>query len=117
MLAALNGGFSRRMKREAEEHQASDARQRSLCLGLRRHPPSEGFSARDERNPGAKLTCLGNGGANGRLRQCRRIRPSAAELHIGKLIAQAGNAALASPAAIAPMNGCVIPAPAPCAIT
>ena len=69
--------------------------ERRKRLRLRRHPPAERFSARDQRQSAAASPGLRHRGANRGMRDRRRIRPLAAAFHIGKLVAQRRDAALA----------------------
>jgi hypothetical protein len=52
---------------KAEEHQAMDVRERSLCLRLGSHPPAKGLSAREERQGSHKAISLQHGRPNRRM--------------------------------------------------
>jgi hypothetical protein len=86
-------------------------------LRLRCHSPAERFAAGDEGKVGQKAFDLSHGGANRRVGDRRRVGPFASPLHIRELIAQRGDAALGKPGSDRDHEGCVIPAPAPCANT
>ena len=74
---------------------AAHAGKRRARLRLRRHAAAEGFAAGNQRQLRHGARRRGDGGADGRVREMRRIGPSCAALHRGKLIAQRGDAALA----------------------
>ena len=95
MLGALVRRLARRMQREAEEDEAADSRQRRRGLRLRRHAAAERLAAGDQRKRGRKLRGCGDGRAHGRVRELRRVGPLAPLLHVGKLVAQRRDAALA----------------------
>ena len=82
------------MQREAEEREPRNAVERYQGLRLRCHPSAERFAAGDEHKLRREPARLGDGRAHRRMRDLRRVRPFAAVLHGGKLIAQGRDAAL-----------------------
>jgi len=97
MPAALVRRFSRRVQRESEEDEAANARERRQALGLRGHPPAEGLAAREQRKRRNEARGFVDRGAHRGLRERRCIRALRAALHVGKLIAQRGDAAPGEP--------------------
>jgi hypothetical protein len=63
-------------------------------LGLRGHAAAERFSAGEQRQAGHEPLRFHDRRAHRRLRKLRRIGPLPAALHVRKLVAQCGNAAL-----------------------
>ena len=88
---ALVGRLARRMEREAEKGEAAHAGQRALGLRLRGHAAAEGFAAGNQRQLRCKPRRFGNRGADGGVRDPRRIGTLAALLHIGELVAERGD--------------------------
>ena len=114
---ALDRRLAGRVQREAEEDQPAHARQRRRGLRLRGHPPAERLAAGEQRQS---------------RRQPRRRRTAARTAAWASAggpagssrapCTETGSAASRRRARRAPrrrraMNGCVIPAPAPCAST
>ena len=95
MLAALLRRLAGGVQRKSEEGEAADVGQRRHGLRLRGHPAAERLAAGDQRHPGKESRRLGHGGTHGRVRDLRRIGPLAALLHVGELVAQRRDAALA----------------------
>ena len=94
MFGAILRRATRRMQRKAEEGQPAHAGQRRLRLRLRGHPAAERLAAGDERQPRQQIERRRYRGAHRCLRDVRRIGTPCAIFHVGKLIAQRGNAAL-----------------------
>src|ERR1700733_11706516 len=80
------------MQRKAEEREPADPGKRRDGLSLRGHAPAEGFAAGDKREIGQGAGRPCDGGADGGVREWRRTGPLRAALHVGKLVAQRGNA-------------------------
>ena len=83
------------MQGKAEEGEPANAGQRRNRLRLRRHAPAERFAAGHQRQIGAAAPGLRHRRPNRRMRERRRIGPLAAFFHVGKLITQRRDAALA----------------------
>jgi hypothetical protein len=94
MRGTLIGRPTRRMEWKAEKNKAADAGQRGGCLRLRRHAATEGFAAGDERKCGHEPRGLRHRGSNRRMCERGRVGPFSPLLHVWKLIAQRGDAAL-----------------------
>jgi hypothetical protein len=60
---------------------------------VRGHAAAHGLAARHEREIGRELASPGDGGADGRLEQRRRVGTPAAGLDVGELVAQRRDAA------------------------
>ena len=94
----MRGTFFRRtlgrMQGETNEGQASDAGQRRCRLRLRRHTAAEGLAAGNEGEFGHEPGRFARGSANRRVGKLGRVRPPGTLLHIRKLVAQGGDAAL-----------------------
>lgn len=95
-LEKMRGAFIRRptgrMEWKAEKNKSADAGQRGGGLGLRRHAATKGFAAADERECGHEPRGLRHRGSNRRM--CELFGPFSPLLHVWKLIAQCGDAAL-----------------------
>ena len=117
MFGAFPRWFAGRMQREAEECQSAHAGQRFLRLRLRRHPAAEGLAAGNQRKLRQGVRGCRDRGAHRGVGELRRIGALGAALHVGKLIAQCGDAALPESTATEAMKGWFIPAPAPWAST
>ncbi len=91
MVGAPGARPARRVERKPQKHQALDARQRRLRGRRRGHAPAEGLTAGHD----AQTRRLGPGRLHrlphGFLEHRRRIGGAAALLHVGELIAEAGN--------------------------
>ena len=85
------------MQWKAEEREARDAVERRSRLRLRGHPPAERLAAGDQRHVRQLPPCFGDCGAHRRMRDLGRINTLPAFLHVGKLVAQARDAALGQP--------------------
>ena len=81
--------------RESRGRPARGRLQRACGLRLGRHPAAERLAAGKDCHVRQPVAGLGHGGADGGLGQAGRIGPLAAPFHVGKLIAQGGDAALA----------------------
>jgi hypothetical protein len=75
--------------------QAANAGQRRKRLRLGSHAAAERFAAGNQGEPGAAPPGFRHRGAHRSMGYRRRIGPLAAALHIGKLVAQCRNAAIA----------------------
>src|SRR6266480_7322151 len=82
------------MQGKSEKGEAADVEQSRSSLRLRRHAAAEGFAAGDKGNRGHESGRLRHSSPNRRLRKLGSIRPFGALLHVGKLVAERGNAAL-----------------------
>src|SRR5271163_4342586 len=95
MPGAVAGWLARRMQWKAYKRQTLNTSERRNRLRLRRHASAKGFAARDQGQSRTGASGFRHRGTHGRLRDIRRIGPPAAFFHIGKLIAQARDAAFA----------------------
>ena len=95
MFGPVAGRLAGRMQGKAQKRQAANAGQGGKRLRLRRHPSAERFAAREQWQSFAISSGLRHRGTYRAVCDRGRIRPLAAALHIGKLVAQRCNAALA----------------------
>src|SRR5258708_33772656 len=105
------------MQRKSKEDQTAYVRKRYLRLRLRSHTAAEGFAPGEQRERGFEFVCCCNSGAYRGVAKRGRIRPLASNLNVGKLEAQCSDADRLEVLGQSGMNGCSMPAPAPCART
>src|SRR6202043_655111 len=89
--------LARRMERKAQERKTMAACQWRDGLRLRGHAAAERFAPGEKRLPRKASRGFRHGGADRGMRDPRRVRPPAGFFHVGKLIAQGRDAAVAKP--------------------
>ena len=93
VVCSLTRRFLRRVQRKTKESQASHMRHRRDGLRLRRHPPTERLSTREQRQA-RRLICCQACCPDCTVCNGRRIRPLGPALDVRKLITQGGHLAL-----------------------
>ena len=85
MLRAFDRGLVGRMKRKAQEYQATDIRQRLQGLRLRGHATAKRFASCEQGECRRQLGRFPDSRPHGSVRRGRPVRPPRACFHVGKL--------------------------------